>query len=247
MFLRSLPLLLAAAVLNKSSATSSHGQFTSDNEAGMLLVKRLGERHLQLDSFPDICTGFELIIDEIPDGRNSCACDGLSVNCLFKAACEEGVVENPKCGDTVKYVITFENQVITIESCASISQGGFEETCALVSLAPDLQLDECLEGTYGGRPCDCQVCDSRSGLLLDCTAYDERAKTNCQPLGLGQLTPMINGFNTTEPPPDEQENQDSLDMQEPLPSGIEESASSAVPTTIAVTAMLTVAAVTALI
>jgi hypothetical protein len=239
MFIRSLSLLLAAAVVSGSSAA-----FMSENDAGMQLVKRLGERHLQLEDLPDICTGFELIIDEIPDGRNSCACDGVSVNCLFKAACEEGPVENPKCGDTVKYVITFENQVITIESCASISEGGFQETCALVSLAPDLQLDECLEGTYGGRPCDCDVCDSRTGLLLDCTAYDERAKTNCQPLGLGQLTPMIDGFNTTSPPPDELENQDSLDLQEP-PNEIQ--GSGAVPTTIAVTAILILATLAAVI
>ena len=247
MFIRVLSLLLTAASVSKCSAVFSPGSLLSENDVGMQLVKSFGERRLELENLPDICTGFELIIDEIPDGRNSCACDGVSVNCLFKAACEEGVVQNPKCGDTVKYVIAFENQIITIESCAAISEGGFQETCALVSLAPDLQLDECLEGTYGGRPCDCQVCDSRSGLLLDCTAYDERAKTSCQALGLGQLTPMIDGFNTTSPPPDElEENQDSSDLQKQLPSAVGGS-SSASRTTVTVVVISIAAAVAAVI
>ena len=173
----------------------------------MVLARRLQN---QFENLPDICVGFELIIDEIPGGRDSCDCDGTRVNCLFRAICPEGHEDEARCADTVLYEVAFEQKEITVLSCASIVDGGFEETCAKVSLAADLNLHECLVGSYGGQPCDCDVCADRNSLLIDCSAYDPRAKSDCQAMGLGELTPMVHGFNTSAPPPPSIDN-DSID------------------------------------
>ena len=133
-----------------STATAfEQRQLLSEDHAGMRVARRL-ERQLQFEDLPDICQGFELIIDEIPEGRDSCDCDGTSVNCFFRAHCEPGHENEPHCMDAVEYIVAFENDMITVESCALITEGGFEETCAKVSLAGDLQLAECMQGSYGG-------------------------------------------------------------------------------------------------
>ena len=200
MFSRVLPFLLVSA-----ASASTVPRLLSASDPGMTMARRLQD---QFDQLPDICSGFELIIDEIPDGRDSCECDGTRVNCLFRAVCPEGHKDEARCADTVLYEVAFEEDEVTVLSCAAIAEGGFKETCAKVSLAPDLQLDECMVGSYGGQPCDCDVCADRNSLLLDCTAYDPRAKADCQAMGLAQLTPVVHGFNTTAPPPPDQ---DSID------------------------------------
>ncbi|CAB9529020.1 expressed unknown protein [Seminavis robusta] len=241
MISRSLNLLLAAAFFGAASAESPR-RLLSSNDAGMLLARGLGQRRLQYQDLPDICQSFELLIDEIPNGRDSCDCDGTSVNCLFKAVCPEGQEDDPHCADTVMYRVAFEDEEVSVTSCAAISEGGFEETCARVSLAPDLQLDKCEEGTYGGRPCDCEVCDNRASLLLDCSVYDARAKTSCAPIGLGEIKPLAHGFNTTAPPPEEME---SLDGPDDIDE-IEEGASSALQNTVALAIVSVVATVATL-
>lgn len=196
-------LVVATATFGESSASP---QRLLKHTQGIDIARRL-ERELQFDDLPDICQGFELLIDEIPNGRDSCDCDGISVNCLFKGVCPEGTTDDAAdCTDAVEYVVSFENDEITVLSCALIVEGGFSETCAKVALAPDLQLGECVFGTYGGQPCDCDVCEGRGALRLDCSQYDERAVTSCQSAGIGQITPLSNGFNTTIP-----SNSDSLD------------------------------------
>lgn len=164
------------------------------------MARRL-QRQLQAnyDGIPDICTGFELIIDEIPNGRDSCDCDGVSVNCLFTAVCPQGHEDNKECMDAVEYVVSFEDGLITVLSCALVAEADFEETCAKVSLADNLQLGECILGTYGGLPCDCSVCEGQGSLLLDCTEYDSRAITNCQAAGIGEIAPLSHGFNKNNP------------------------------------------------
>ena len=207
MFSRCLPIVLALAALTKTTALQQE-RLLSEDHVGMQVARSL--RELQFEDLPDICTGFELIIDEIPNGRDSCDCDGTQVACLFRAVCDEEHKDEPHCMDAVEYVVAFENDLITVLSCALIVEGNFEETCAKVSLAGDLQLGECLTGTYGGKPCDCTVCEGRGSLLLDCSAYDPRAKTSCTAMGIGQMSPLSSGFNTTAPPP----NQDSNDAQD---------------------------------
>jgi hypothetical protein len=101
------------------------------------------------------------------------------------------------------YEVSFEDEELTILSCAAIVEGNFLETCAKISLGPDLLLDQCLLASYGGQPCDCNVCEGRGSLSIDCTMYDDRAATDCQAMGLAQVVPMVHGFNHTAPVPEE--------------------------------------------
>lgn len=192
---RSIFLCFLLFTLAKEGA-SAHNGLLVEHDSGVQLTQLLRQRQLQTNDLPDICSAYEQIIDQIPNGRDSCNCDGLSVHCLFRAVCPEGT-NDPRCLDAVMYEVRFENQQLTVLSCASLSEGNFLETCAKVSLGPDLMLDQCLLGSYGGQPCDCHVCDDRSGLSLDCSMYDPRAVTNCSSMALGQVTPMVDGFNQT--------------------------------------------------
>lgn len=219
MISRIFPLMLIGSV-----AASPTQRVLSSMEPGMVMARRLQD---VFDDLPDICSGFELIIDEIPGGRDSCECDGSRVTCLFRAICPEGHKEENRCADTVLYEVAFEQQEITILSCASITDGGFDETCAKVSLAADLELDKCLVASYGGLPCDCDVCPDRNSLLLDCSAYDQRAKSDCMAIGLADVTPMVHGFNTSAPPPPEID-QDSIDGESDTESSSMKSESGAV-------------------
>ena len=229
----SLQLLLATAVIGQGAATNR--LLASDH--GMQMIRLLQESNLQVEDFPDICAGFELLIDEIPDGRDSCECDGSAVHCLFHAVCPEGEEDQSKCADTVLYEVAFEETDVTVLSCAALSEGGFEETCAKVSLAPDLQLDQCLFGSYGGKPCDCEVCPDRGSLKLDCTAYDKRAQATCTSgMGLGQMTPIAHGFNTTAT-----EEEGAEDVDQTTATTILAEDESSVPQTLATTLSLVAA------
>jgi len=195
---------LLAALIGASSAITQNSRLLRTSENGLEMIRLLQQRQMQdaFEDMPDICAGFELIIDEIPEGRDSCDCDGSAVHCLFHADspdCPEGQ-ECAIAPDAVLYEVAFEEKELTVLSCAAIAAGDFAETCAKVSLAPDLQLDQCLLATYGQQPCDCDICPDRASLLLDCSMYDKRAITDCHAAGLGQLTPMVHGFNTSATP-----------------------------------------------
>ena len=59
-------------VVSSASASPAQRQLSS-KEPGMAMARRLQD---VFEDFPDLCAGFELIIDEIPGGRDSCECDG---------------------------------------------------------------------------------------------------------------------------------------------------------------------------
>lgn len=195
-------LFLIASALGCGASGTPQNRLLQAEDSGLKLARLLQGRDLQFDDLPDICSGYELIIDEIPNGRDSCDCDGLSIHCLFHAVCQEGS-DDPRCADAVMYEVSFEDDELTILSCAAIAEGNFLETCAKISLGPDLMLDQCIQASYGGEPCDCEVCEDRAGLSLDCTMYDERAQTDCQSMALGQVSPMVHGFNHSAPVPAE--------------------------------------------
>ena len=194
--------LLLTTFAYGASAMTPHERLLTENDSGMQMARLLQEtRHLQYEDMPDICSGFEMIIDQIPNGRQSCDCDGIAIHCLFHAVCPEGV-DDARCADAVVYEVSFEDDELTIMSCAAIAEGNFLETCAKISLGPTLMLDQCLYGSYGGEPCDCEVCEDRQSLSLDCTMHDPRAKTTCQSMVLAEVSPMVHGFNHSAPVPE---------------------------------------------
>lgn len=165
----------------------------------MSLARRLQS---QIEDLPDICSGFEMIIDEIPDGKDACECGGSTIDCVFHGVCPEGKFDSAHCADTILYQVAFEAKDITVLSCAKLQEGNFKETCAKVSLAPDLQLGECIVGRYGGQECSCDVCADQNSLRLDCSMYDPRAVADCTAMGLSDISPMVHGFNVTAPAPE---------------------------------------------
>jgi len=166
-------------------------------------LKRALQTGSPFDDIPDVCSGFELIIDQLPEGRDACSCQGRSVECTFKGECPEE--DSPGCGDSISYGVNFEGSSLFVSSCAEMHAVELKEVCAEVSIGPDLALDSCKMASYGGEPCDCSICEDGASLNLDCSMHDPRVVSNCTSMSFGQLEPLnpqdLGNFGTTIPPP----------------------------------------------
>jgi len=129
----------------------------------------------------DICGGWELIANQIPDGENSCVCRDNIVQCTLQGQCN---VDRSVCTDVVGMSFQFlvNNKLqkanrMKLSACFSYSQE-FQPTCIETLVAPGQRLMQCNSATYGGKQCLCAICSDKKSLAIDCTKHHPSATSN---------------------------------------------------------------------
>ena len=147
----------------------------------------------------DVCGGFQLIADQIPNGEEDCQCvNGSQIQCTLSGACSE---DRSICTDLVGLSFQFlvqDQQVNRLKLSACFSYAAeFAATCIETIIAPNQQLEACNSATYGGEECLCAVCDDNKSLSLDCTKHHPQASSGGCYL-LSEAIPALTKFD--EPP-----------------------------------------------
>lgn len=146
----------------------------------------------------DICGGFDLIADQIPDGKRSCICQNSRVDCTLEGQCS---VDRSVCTDTVSISFQFQvnNDEVTrmrLSSCFTYTEE-FDTTCIDTFIGRGQTLESCNRATYGGKNCLCAVCGDNKSLALDCSTHHPVATSNGCYL-LSDALPVLTKFD--EPP-----------------------------------------------
>lgn len=146
----------------------------------------------------DICGGFQMIADQIPNGKSSCICKDNSVQCTLPGQCSS---DGSVCTDTLALSFGFlvENSKVSnmlLSACFSYTKG-FQPTCIQTTLGYDQAIKTCNKATYGGEACICQVCNDEKSLSLDCSMHDPKASSN----GCYLLSDAIPALKKFDQPP----------------------------------------------
>ena len=144
----------------------------------------------------DVCGGFQLIADQIPNGEEDCQCiNGSQIQCSLSGACSE---DRSICTDRVGLSFQFlvqDQQVNRLKLSACFTYAAeFAATCIETIIAPNQQLEACNSATYGGEECLCNVCNDNKSLSLDCTEHHPQASSGGCYL-LSEAIPALSKFD----------------------------------------------------
>lgn len=172
----------ASAILRLPGNTSASFDFEYDViphfDDAMETSRNLLTSEEILDSL-DICGGFELIANQMPDGEKSCVCQNNQVLCTFQGTCDPG---GTVCTDVVSIVFQFlvRNDRVNrmkLSACFTYTDE-FDVTCIETQVGRGTQLQTCNRATYGGKQCLCGICRDRKSLALDCSRHHPMATSN---------------------------------------------------------------------
>jgi hypothetical protein len=167
------------------------------------VVDNIVQRSLQvtteevLESY-DICGGWELIANEIPNGEQDCLCQDSQVQCALGGKC---AVDRSVCTDVVdisfQFLVADEavNQM-KLSACFTYTDE-FEATCIEALIGKGQKLEACERATYGGKDCLCAICGDEKSLSLDCSSHHPLATSNGCYL-LSEALPILAKFD--QPP-----------------------------------------------
>jgi hypothetical protein len=127
----------------------------------------------------DVCGGFDLIADQIPNGKESCICQDSQVHCTLDGRCAE---DRSICTDVVGMSFQFlveDEQVnrMKLSACFTYTEE-FEATCIETIIGEGQKLKACNGATYGGKNCLCAICGDEKSLALDCSSHHPMATSN---------------------------------------------------------------------
>ena len=127
----------------------------------------------------DVCGGFQLIEDQIPNGKESCICRDSQVHCTLQGSCSE---DRTVCTDVVGMSFQFlvENEKVSrmkLSACFMYTEE-FEPTCIETLIGHGQTLEKCNSATYGGKACMCAICGDNKSLSLDCTKHHPAATSS---------------------------------------------------------------------
>ena len=148
----------------------------------------------------DVCGGFSLIADQMPNGVNSCTCNNSTqeVQCTFQVDC--ATEEQAPCTDVVglsfQFLVDEQDSAVNrmkLSACFTYTEE-FEPTCIEPLIGRGQTLEACSSATYGGKRCDCAICDDSKSLSLDCSDHHPGASSNGCYL-LSDALPVLSKFD----------------------------------------------------
>jgi len=164
-----------------------------------------------------ICAFYEAYSDTIPNATDFCSCEEF-VSCFMPNACGEpedipdielesgnttdvqAFVDGEQCAENLSMNISLtpDGGQVLYQACGTYATQGLLETCINAQGPPAITeptISECLNVTYGGELCSCEVCNGGQGLDIDCTAFNANATSNgCQVYNANDMNTLLPAF-----------------------------------------------------
>jgi len=149
----------------------------------------------QADSPPDwiaavgdgdnLCAGFDLVVNNFPNGQGACDCPDRTVRCSYAEVCPPGA---GLCA-TTDLTMDLVGADLAVSSCADFRER-YQRTCVDCNVVEGV-IATCA-AQYDSQNCTCTPCANGTGVEVDCSGYDEGAVTGCQIMA--PFSPMIPDF-----------------------------------------------------
>jgi len=143
------------------------------------------------------CQIYTIMSSFASENADRCGCDGDTLLCYYEDYCSQDDI----CADTVELMVELDSGTdgnpngVSIKGCTDfISALEFEQTCIDFEFNAAQEITACNSVTYGGKRCKCDICGDNMSVDIDCSEFNERAKTSrCQtlPENFGPVVPTF--------------------------------------------------------